>query len=611
MWRHWELVPRDFGANLEWRRRMVLACREDPALKRTVRAMCAEDFCFWLGFGGWVAEYRDIGHVVKPFILWDFQVETATEVVGCIESSVEGRADVRVKKSRDMGASWILMAILTWYWQFRREANFLVVSRIQEYVDSPGDEKTLFAKCDFLLRHQPGFLVPRFTRTSLRLSNDETQSNIVGEATTGQVGRGGRFLAILLDEFAAVEPSDSYRAMGATRDATNCRIFNSTLGERRGAFHDVLKMPMREVSLPWWKHPKKAKGLYRKDPGGALEILDKEYRFPDGYRFRDDGRLSSPWRDEQIETCANRVEAAREIDMDEVESTYTFFETAMIQELVRETAKAPDLVGELVHDEKTGDPSHFVERPDGRLHLWFRPAHDGQPPSASDYAVGADVAAGTGASNTAISVGSILTGEKVAQLVDSHIQPNEAGVYAVALAKWFEGPSGGAELIWENPGPGRNFGIAVQRTGYARIWFQTDEKKWFGRSARVPKQPVRSLVPGWSPNDKDARRTVYFEYRQALKERKYVNRSAYALEECLQIVNGSDGIVIHAKANTDPDPTGARANHGDCPTADALCWKIMQKGQRQVAPRQVARIGSLAHRMQEAEEAERRDAEEP
>jgi len=272
---------------------------------------------------------------------------------------------------------------------------------------------------------------------------------------------------------------------------------------------------------------------------------------------------------------------------------------------VRETSRPPDLVGELLHDRDTGEPGDFTARSDGRLKLWFRPDQEGMVPQGS-YGVGADVAAGTGASNTAISVGSGTTGEKMAALVDPNIQPHEAGVYAVALARWFNH----AMLVWENPGPGRNFGVAVVKSGYqsSRIYWERNEKvMWGANMGRPIKKSAASLIPGWSPNNTDNRKALYYEYRKALSTRAFVNRDSDALEECLQIVNTASGIVIHGSATGSQDPTGAKDNHGDRPTADALCWKVMQmvKAQRLPPPAPVVRPGSMAWRFEEAEREER------
>lgn len=600
-------VPAGMVQNLGFRRDCLRMARDVPGMKATLTAMCREDPAFLLSTFGWTKDPRNLDTPVLPFILWDYQVGALGELFDALEASRTGRADVRIKKSRDMGASWLILGMIAHCWLFMDDFSALGTSRTQEYVDQSGNDKAIFQRLDFMIGALPGFLRPRMSRTENRLSNNENGSSIVGEAMTGDVGRGDRRTVVLLDEFAAVKhAADGFRALASTRDTSRLRIFNSTLGDADGAFAQVLKMPMREVVMPWWVHPAKKVGLYRWVPPGRVEVLDPNgYEFPPDYKFDRSGKVSSPWRDEEMILCANKVEIAREIDMDEVAASYNFFERPMIAELVRETSRPPDLVGELLHDRDTGEPGDFIARGDGRLKLWFRPDQEGMVPQGS-YGVGADVAAGTGASNTAISVGSGTTGEKMAALVDPNIQPHEAGVYAVALARWFNH----AMLIWENPGPGRNFGVAVVKSGYqsSRIYWERNEKvMWGANMGRPIKKSAASLIPGWSPNNTDNRKALYYEYRKALSTRAFVNRDSDALEECLQIVNTASGIVIHGSATGSQDPTGAKDNHGDRPTADALCWKVMQmvKAQRLPPPAPVVRPGSMAWRFEEAEREER------
>ena len=75
--------------------------------------------------------------------------------------------------------------------------SFLLVSRVQDYVDKPGNPKALFWKIDFLLNNFPPWLKPRGYREAnhrrlLHIENPENGSVIDGESTTGNVSRGDR-----------------------------------------------------------------------------------------------------------------------------------------------------------------------------------------------------------------------------------------------------------------------------------------------------------------------------------------------------------------------------------------------------------------------------------
>jgi hypothetical protein len=144
----------------------------------------------------------DRGHEAHyPFITWAVQ----DEFIGELQDAIDGGHDTLINKSRDMGASWLCLSVLHWYWQFRPPVSFLEVSRKEELVDKAGSMDSLFEKHRYLLRWQPAWLRPRrIDDKYMHLGNLDLGSAIEGESTNGDAGRGGRKTAVLLDEFAAV-----------------------------------------------------------------------------------------------------------------------------------------------------------------------------------------------------------------------------------------------------------------------------------------------------------------------------------------------------------------------------------------------------------------------
>src|SRR6185369_12655197 len=97
------------------------------------------------------------------------------------------------------------------------------------------------------------------------------------------------------DEFAAYPPDDSFSVIGSTLSVTDSRIFNSTLGETAGAFDTLLDDDsIPKLTLPWWRQPEKARGLWRDERG----------------------KLRSPWYDKERKRCLTPQIAARELDID-------------------------------------------------------------------------------------------------------------------------------------------------------------------------------------------------------------------------------------------------------------------------------------------------------
>lgn len=522
-------IPKDARGNAEWRRRALAAARADPADAAALRRMCASDVVAWFDGFAWTYDPRlEVASV--PFVLYPFQERAVREIDSAI-----GRDDLCIQKSRDMGASWLLLGTFLWRWTFRRDQTFLLVSRNEDYVDRAGNPKSLFWKLDFLLRHLPAWMRPRMERSRLRLSNLDNGSTIDGESTTGDVARGDRRTAIALDEFAAFEVDAGYRALASTRDATRSRIFNSTPNGTGNAFSDVARSSgIRQLRLHWSDHPVKAEGLYWVE-----------------------GRPRSPWYDRECQRCVSPAEVAQELDIDFAGSNSTFFDAARLAE-VRRRCSPPWMRGELEFSPMATD-AVMTPVPRGRWSLWFRPTSEGDPPPSS-YVVGADVASGTGSSNSCLSVLDLRTGRKVAEWAASDVRPDRMALVAVAACRWFADESRQpAMLVHEAAGPGRIMGDAAVELGFRRFWMRPVE----GVVGRRLTQRI-----GWFPT-RDAKVAMWGNYRRLLLEGAFENPSIDAVNEAGEMIYTAGG-VEHVRAVTAQDASGARMNHGDRATADAL-----------------------------------------
>jgi hypothetical protein len=316
-------------------------------------------------------------------------------------------------------------------------------------------------------------------------------------------------------------------------------------------------------------HPEKRRGLYRSE-GGQLKILDNEFagkvvnsegtafEYPSKYPFRLDGKVRSPWYDRECDRAAHPMEIAQELDIDYLGSAYQFFVPSVLDRIQEEDVREPMMRGELEFDPETANPYHFVPIPDGRIQLWFNLTPEGNFPEVMSAALGGDVAAGTGASNSALSGGNRDTGEKILEFADPNLLAEEFATYAVAIARWMNQ----AYLIWDASGPpGRIFGNRVIDLGYTYIYWKTALNK-------ITRKP--SETPGFFLNPGD-KAEAFGRYRRALKEGTFVQRSYEANKECAfyEQVAGGKGIE-HSSARNSVDPTGARDNHGDRCVADVM-----------------------------------------
>jgi hypothetical protein len=470
-----------------------------------------------------------------------------------------------------MTATWNLLMCFVWFAQFHPGLVFRLVSRNADAVDSTEDPDSLFPKIDFILKHQPPWILneSQYNRTSMHLHFYETDSTINGSSTTGDVARGGRPTAIGFDEFAFVP--DSYAMLRASQMATNCRIYNSTPNGAGNAFYDLKQAKIQHLRLHWSSHPVKRKGLYRSE-GGELKIIDTEFKgtvvnsegkkfdFPTNYPFRLDGELRSPFYDRECDRASHPMEIRQELDINYLGSDYQFFVPSVLDRIQLEDVRPPLVCGELEFDPETCEPIKFKSFPDGRIKLWFNLTPEEGFPEGLECILGADVSAGTGASNSALSGVNKETGEKILEFAfpGPNFHAEDFAAYAVAIAKWMNH----AFMIWDASGPhGRIFGNKVMDLKYHFVYWKTALN-------RITRKP--SETPGFFMNPGD-KAEAFGRYRRALKDGTFIQRSYEANKECnfyIQVVGGKG--IEHSSSLNNQDPTGARDNHGDRCVADVV-----------------------------------------
>ena len=473
------IPPLDPVANAKYRRDVLAYAKRNRAAQSCLNELSRRDVSFWISTFAMTYDPR-LKCPTTPFALYPFQSRAAK----AIAEAVDDGEDLCIAKSRDVGASWLCLAALLHRWLFQPDQAILLVSRNESYVDGRGNPKSLFWKLDAILGHLPVWMLPRHDRKKLSLKNLANGSIIDGESTTGDVARGDRRSCVLLDEFAAFAAGDDFRALSSTRDVTPSRIFLSTPAGASNAFATVAKNPaVRQIRMHWSDHPIKGKDKYTDHKG----------------------RLRSPWYDKEVTRCSSPIEAAQELDIDFAGSSGAFFDHERLDGVARKHVRPPLLRGELDYEDVKS--SKFDKTIVGNLLLWITPDSAGAMPSDRRYYIGIDIAAGTGASNSCLSVVESKTNEKVAELARPDLRPDKLAKYAVALANWFRGNNGQpAQLIWEAHGPGRIFGDAVVELGHREIWYRRSE-------GTVDRSPTRLM--GWIPT-RDTKQALLGKYRKML-----------------------------------------------------------------------------------------------
>lgn len=535
-------VPKDRAGNIAFRRKMLKAGAGDPAVADALRKASARSLLFFVNTFVWTHDPR-LRVSSLPFVTWDYQDDALPR----IEKSIDEGGELSILKTRDMGASWMVLVAYYHRWNFRSNTSFLCLSRKEDLVDKPGSPASLFWKLDFIHSRLPGWMRSKLTRTSMRFQNDSNGSVIEGESTNENCARAGRYSSILWDEVSSTG-NTGHAILSSMSQSANSRIYVSTPQGCGNAFYDLCHNPhIPRLDLHWTLHPGKSAGLYRDTAGNPR----------------------SPWYDQQCKVLSPMT-VAQEIDMNFAGSDSQFFEPEVLQKIAAHV-REPFATG-LVLDDEAGHEHGFQHRQNGPLKLWTTINEDGKPPSDAKYAVGADIAMGTGASNSTATVVHCGSGEKVAELVSPTMRPDDFADAVVALCRWFHG----AYLIWEATGPGRAFGDRVVKLRYWNIYYHRDERK-------LNKKPTD--VPGWFSST-ERKLSLLSDLRTALHTEAFIQRSGDALSEARMYVYTPSGIA-NGRAVYQRDPSGAKANHGDRVMADALALRGMREIVREpVAPKQ-------------------------
>lgn len=227
------------------------------------KARCADGIdglLYWFGKHVWTYDPRLIGKpggAYVPFKLWPKQIEMVRWLYQQIFVAPEGEREGLIEKSRDVGASYICMAVSVWGWQNVPGFKATFGSRVEDDVDKKDNPDSLFHKMRLMLARQPPELMPEGFNWGahdkyMLLTNPETGATITGEGGIN-MGRGGRSTVYFLDEAARIPNADSVEA--ALSANTECIVWVSSVNGMGNLFarkrHSILKS--KQVFRQHWR----------------------------------------------------------------------------------------------------------------------------------------------------------------------------------------------------------------------------------------------------------------------------------------------------------------------------------------------------------------------
>lgn len=592
------VVPKIPFANLKWRADLLTAAEIDRDLQVDLYTASAQSILFWVNafaFTLRVFEPSGTGEVQQaefthlPFVTWAIQDDHLLR----IENGIEDGESLLTDKSRDMGATWNHIAVLTHRLLFHEAESHLMISRKEDAVDildgnpkgyphgplsNPG---TLFGKIDYVLSRLPEWMLPRLARKKLHLVNLDNGTRIDGESANATAGSSDRRSSIFLDEFAKIDEAESIKR--STKDVTACRLVCSTPNGPGTAFSKWRTSGQIPVFImPWWEHPEKGRGRY------AVE--DKLNRW----------KIRSPWYDAE-EKVRSPKEMAIELDMDHIGSGDTFFETTILEKHKKDHGrkertrlsidwKSSVTVSRLIDALRHRDHKKLrFGRDRGPWRVWCSLNGENRPDQTRTYTFGVDISKGQGASNSVVSVLCNETHEKVAEFADANVSPHEFARLVCAGAVWCGGRNGLPIVVFENNGdPGFDFGKQfVHGCRYPRVYFD--------RASGTLREKVGKRY-GWR-SSAEKKSIALGELRRAYAHDDYINHSQEALDEAMSYISYPGGGIGPAELVVESD--AVRKAHGDRVIADMLSLVGLREAPRYNANERIAPERSFAHRLKQ------------
>lgn len=282
------LWPPDYRAVAAWRQKQVLAFRDETPVEghdltlgqvrlagamEWYRTRPVEFISHWCD----TVDPRNAsipGMMVRmPFVLFGAQERMIEFVQDCLA----GEASGLIEKSRDIGATWVCVALSIWLWLFVPGISIGWGSKERDLVDKLGDPDSIFEKMRLLIRGLPSEFRPRGLDPSSHMTYMRFVNPVNGATITGDsgdnIGRGGRKRIFFKDESAHYEHPLMIEA--ALSENTRVQIDMSSVNGTGNPFHTrresgadwrpgapIVRDRTNVLVIDWSDHPDKTPEWY-------------------------------------------------------------------------------------------------------------------------------------------------------------------------------------------------------------------------------------------------------------------------------------------------------------------------------------------------------------
>lgn len=271
----------DYAEIIAARTERLKRLRADPVLLEANKIYYRDHPADFIDQWGWTMNPKNSAKrlpVRLPFILFPKQRELIDWIM---ERWRAGEPGI-ITKSREIGASWIIMALQCTLCVFHKNMMFGVGSYIEDKIDRGGDPDTLFAKARQFIELLPrefrgGWANDRHCSAHMRIIFPETGSSITGQAGD-DIGRGGRKAMYAIDESAHLEHPQLVDMALASN--TDCRIDISTpFGMANSFAQKAHSGKIKRFDFGWRDDPRKDNAWYEKqkeelDPVSLAQEID-------------------------------------------------------------------------------------------------------------------------------------------------------------------------------------------------------------------------------------------------------------------------------------------------------------------------------------------------